>query len=91
MSDRALELACASLTIIESLLLELQEQNILSPQQVSGVLADAQAAHSNVTDGRYAVMHKNVARVIALLADNQDATNICRNLDKIVDPNDGGE
>ncbi len=60
----------AALVICESLLLALRDRKILPEREISGILADAAAAHSNapVGDGMEA-RHKAVVAVIQRMID----------------------
>lgn len=55
----------AALAICESLLLALNDRNILPEHEIVGILRDASAAHANAppTDGK-AGLHKAVAKLI---------------------------
>lgn len=55
----------AALAICESLLLALNDHNILPEKEIVGILKDAAAAHTNApdTDGK-ADLHKRVAALI---------------------------
>jgi len=83
MSDRALELACASLTLLESLILELKDKGILSSEEIIGVFEDARDAHKNSDNKGPGDFHGNVAKTIDLMLKDGDATNICRDLDRL--------
>jgi hypothetical protein len=83
MSDRALELACASLTLLESLILELKDKGMLSSEEITGVFEDARDAHKNSDDKSSGDFHANVARTIDLMLKGGDTTNICRDLDRL--------
>jgi hypothetical protein len=83
MSDRALELACASLTLLESLILELKDKGALSSEEIIGVFEDARDAHRNSDDKSSGDFHANVAKTIDLMLKDGDATNVCRDLDRL--------
>lgn len=60
----------AALTICESLLLALNDRNILPEHEIVGVLKDAADTHSNTTPGEAAeAMHKAVAAMINKIID----------------------
>jgi len=59
----------AALTICESLLLALNDRNILPEQEIVGILRDAATAHSPAPDGGDLVMHKAVAALITKIID----------------------
>jgi len=59
----------AALSICESLLLALNDRNILPEKEIVGILRDAAAAHEFDTDAEHAEMHAAVATLInAILA-----------------------
>lgn len=62
--------AAAALTICESILLALNDQNILPEREILGILRDAAAAHSNDTgeDGKMA-LHTAAAALINRIID----------------------
>jgi hypothetical protein len=59
----------AALTICESLLLALNDRNILPEREIVGILRDAAAAHSPAPDGADPAMHKAVAALITKIID----------------------
>ena len=60
----------AALAICESLLLALNDRNILPEREIVGILKDAAAAHLNPPDGSGpADMHKAVAELINVIID----------------------
>jgi|GEM_PF-5258366 len=77
MSDRALELACAGLTLLESLILELKEKGLISSDELAGLFEDARDAHRHASTPGSEDFHANVASIIDLLLEGGDATNIC--------------
>lgn len=54
----------AALSICESLLLALNDRNILPEKEIVGILTDAAAAHEFAPDGDDAQMHAAVAALI---------------------------
>lgn len=54
----------AALSICESLLLALNEGNVLPEKEIVGVLRDAAAAHEFSPDGEHAETHAAVAALI---------------------------
>lgn len=54
----------AALSICESLLLALNDRNVLPEKEIVGILKDAAAAHEFSTDGDDAPMHAAVAALI---------------------------
>lgn len=54
----------AALSICESLLLALNDRNILPEREIVGILKDAAAAHEFATDRKDAQMHAAVAALI---------------------------
>ena len=59
----------AALTICESLLLALNDRNILPEREIVGILKDAAAAHSPEPEGGDPEMHKAVAALINKIID----------------------
>lgn len=59
----------AALTICESLLLALNDRNVLPEREIVGILRDAAAAHAPVPDGSDAAMHAAVAELITRIID----------------------
>lgn len=60
----------AALAICESLLLALNDRNILPEIEILGVLVDAAAAHTNAPDGaNFAETHAAVAALIQKIID----------------------
>ena len=59
----------AALTICESLLLALNDRNILPEREIIGILRDAAAAHSPAPAGADPAMHKAVAALITKIID----------------------
>jgi hypothetical protein len=54
----------AALSICESLLLALNDRNVLPEKEIVGILKDAAAAHEFAADGVDAPMHAAVAALI---------------------------
>jgi hypothetical protein len=54
----------AALSICESLLLALNDHNILPESEIVGVLTDAAAAHENLPPGELDALHAAVAALI---------------------------
>jgi hypothetical protein len=54
----------AALAICESLLLALNDRNILPEKEIVGILRDAAAAHEYAPDGDRAALHAAVAGLI---------------------------
>lgn len=54
----------AALAICESLLLALNDRNILPEQEIVGILKDAAAAHENAPSGDDDALHMSVATLI---------------------------
>jgi len=54
----------AALSICESLLLALNDRNVLPEKEIVGILKDAAAAHEFATEGEDAPMHAAVAALI---------------------------
>lgn len=54
----------AALSICESLLLALNDRNILPEKEIVGILTDAAAAHQFVPDTEQSEMHEAVAALI---------------------------
>ncbi len=62
--------AAAALSICESLLLALNDRNVLPEHEIVGVLRDAAAAHSNDPgEDRQGVLHSAVADLINRIID----------------------
>jgi len=59
----------AALTICESILLALNDRNVLPEREIVGILTDAAAAHSPAPDGGDLEMHKAVAALITRIID----------------------
>lgn len=59
----------AALTICESLLLALNDRNILPEREIVGILKDAATAHSPAPDGGNPDLHKAVAAMITKIID----------------------
>jgi hypothetical protein len=66
MSDVA---GIAALTICESLLLALNDRNVLPEGEIMGILKDAANAHSPAPAGGNTEMHKAVAALITRIID----------------------
>ena len=64
MSDHDDIAGTAALAICESLLLALNDHNILPEQEILGVLRDAAAAHEYAPPGDHAALHAAVAALI---------------------------
>ena len=70
MSDTTDVSGIAALSILESLLLALNDRKILPEHEVLGVLKDAAAAHENLSDGsEKADLHKAVSDLINGIVD----------------------
>ncbi len=54
----------AALAICESLLLALNDHNILPEREIVGILKDAAAAHGNAPAGEQDALHAAVAKLI---------------------------
>lgn len=54
----------AALTICESLLLALNDRNVLPEREIVGILRDAASAHAPAPDGGDPAMHAAVAALI---------------------------
>ncbi len=54
----------AALAICESLLLSLNDHNILPEKEIMGILADAATAHANAPQGDHDELHAAVAALI---------------------------
>jgi hypothetical protein len=59
----------AALAICESLLLALNDRNVLPEREIVGILTDAAAAHSTPPPGGNIDMHKAVAAMINRIID----------------------
>lgn len=59
----------AALTICESLLLALNDRNVLPEREIVGILRDAAAAHSPAPDGGDPAMHAAVSALITRIID----------------------
>lgn len=59
----------AALTICESLLLAMNDRNILPEHEIVGILQDAASAHSTPPPGGDLAMHKAVAALINKIID----------------------
>ncbi len=54
----------AALTIVESLLLALNDRKVLPEREIMGILKDAAAAHEMTTEGTQTALHAAVAALI---------------------------
>lgn len=54
----------AALAICESLLLSLNDHNILPEKEIIGILSDAAASHTNAPKGNEDALHAEVAKLI---------------------------
>lgn len=60
----------AALTICESLLLALNDRNVLPEREIVGILKDAAATHSNAPSGHSDATHQAVAALINKIIDS---------------------
>jgi hypothetical protein len=59
----------AALTICESLLLALNDRNVLPEREIVGILRDAATVHSSAPEGSDSALHKAVAALINKIID----------------------
>lgn len=59
----------AALTICESLLLALNDRNVLPEREIVGILRDAASSHAPAPDGGDPAMHAAVAALITKIID----------------------
>jgi hypothetical protein len=59
----------AALTICESLLLALNDRNVLPEREIVGILRDAATVHPSAPEGGDSALHKAVAALITKIID----------------------